>query len=70
MIAWRQETGSSAAGQSRKPAEPVAQSASLDGLTPGRLSSPKRLWLGPTEPILQHDKVRRLAPGALILIAY
>jgi hypothetical protein len=31
MIAWRQTAGASAAGQGRKPAEPVARSASLDG---------------------------------------
>ena len=42
MIAWRQSAGSSAGGQGRKPAEPGARSASLDGLTPGRHRSPKR----------------------------
>ena len=53
-----------------KPAEPVALSASLDGLTPGRQRSPKRSWLGLTEPVLQHDRVRRLALGALMPIAF
>jgi hypothetical protein len=42
MIAWRQSAGLSAGGQGRKPAEPVARSASLDRLTPGRHRSPKR----------------------------
>jgi hypothetical protein len=42
MIAWRQSAGSSAGGQGRKPAEPGARSASLDGLTPGQHRSPKR----------------------------
>ena len=42
LIAWRQNAGTSAGGQGRKPAEPVARSASLDRLTPGRHRSPKR----------------------------
>ena len=41
MIAWRQRAGSPAAGQGHKPAEPVARSASLDGLMPGRPTSPQ-----------------------------
>jgi len=55
-----------AGSQGRKPAEPVARSASLDRLTPGRQSSSKRSWFGLTELVRQHDKVRRLALGALI----
>jgi hypothetical protein len=54
-----------------KPAEPVAPSASLDGLTPGRQRSPKRSWLGSTDdPALRQDRVRRLALGALIPIVF
>jgi hypothetical protein len=45
MIAWRQNAGTSAGGQGRKPAEPGARSASLDRLTPGRHRSPKRSWI-------------------------
>src|SRR5712691_5110274 len=35
-----------------------------------RQSSPKRSWLGPTKLVRQHDKVRRLALGALLPIAF
>jgi hypothetical protein len=38
-------------------------------LTARRQSWPKRSWLGPTEPILQRDKVHGLALGALIRIS-
>jgi len=69
MIAWQQKAGSSAAGQGRKPAEPVARSASLDRLTPGRQPHPSDHGLPSTELVLQRDKVRRLALGALVLIA-
>jgi hypothetical protein len=53
----------------RQPAEPVARSASLDGMTPGRQRSAKRSWLGSIDPALRPDRIRRLALGVLILIA-
>jgi len=40
LIAWRQNAGSSAGGQGRKPTEPVARSASLDRLTRAGIARP------------------------------
>jgi hypothetical protein len=52
MIAWRQNAGSSAAGQGRKPAEPVARSASLDRMPhePATLAQAIAAWTDRTSP--------------------
>lgn len=47
-----------------EPTEPGTRPASLDGLTPGRQSSPKRSWLSPTELAHSHDNLRQLARAA------
>jgi hypothetical protein len=70
MIAWRAKSRLVDSRSRPKPAELVARSASLDRLPSGRQSSPKRSWLGLTEPVLQHDRVRRLAHEALMPIAF
>ncbi|MCW2024812.1 UNVERIFIED_ORG: hypothetical protein M2179_006780 [Bradyrhizobium japonicum] len=44
MIAWRQRAGPAVRGQGRKPAEPVARSASLDGASLVRQRPPMRSW--------------------------
>ena len=44
MIAWRQRAGPAERSQGRKPAEPVARSASLDGAPLVRQRPPMRSW--------------------------
>jgi phosphogluconate dehydratase len=44
MIAWQQRAGPSERSQGRKPAEPVARSASLDGAPLVRQRPPMRSW--------------------------
>lgn len=44
MIAWQQRAGPSERSQGRKPAEPGARSASLDGVALVRQRSPMRSW--------------------------
>ena len=65
-----QRAGSASARQGSRSARPAPPACGLDRLRTNRQSSPKRSWLGPTEPVLQRDKVCRLALGALIPTAF
>jgi len=57
MIAWQQRAGPSERSQGRKPAEPVARSASLDGAPLVRQRSPMRSWRAST-PSMRNTTLR------------
>src|SRR6266567_7432605 len=71
MIARQQRAGLSAADQGRKPAEPVARSASLDGAPLVRQRPPMRSWPH-ILPSMRNKTLRceRMALGTLILNAF
>ena len=71
LIAWQQRAGPAEPSQGRKPAEPVARSASLDWALLVRQRPSHAIMAGhPAEHALQDAAVRTMALGTLILNAF